>query len=142
MHGKTKPTNPRWKKGKGKKEDPSQKQGQKNCGRCGLHHSKPEHCLAKDKRCLKCQRLGHFAAVCWSRSVSEVNSDRGSASNDSSVGRWFLGALSSDSDQDDKWKLQLKDLLCSKLIPVQILLPFQNLLLIVCQISPSYFHLR
>ena len=46
--------------------------------------------------------MGHVAAFCWSMSVSEVNSDSGSASNDSRVGRWFLGALSSDSDQDDK----------------------------------------
>ena len=29
VHIKKKPTNPRWKKGKGKKEDPSQKQGRK-----------------------------------------------------------------------------------------------------------------
>ena len=142
VHSKKRTTNPRWKKGKGKKEDPSQKQGQKKCGRCGLYHSKPGHCSAKDKRCLKCQKLGRFAAVCWSRYVSEVNSDGGSASNDSSVGRWFLGALSIDSDQDDKWKVQLKDLWCSKLIPVQILLPFQSLPLIVCQISPRYIHLR
>ena len=102
MHSKKKPTNPRWKKGKGNKEDSSQRQGQKKRGRCGLHHSKPEHCLAKDKRCLKCQKVGHVAAVCWSMSVSEVKSDSDSASNDSRVGRWFLGALSSDSDQDDK----------------------------------------
>ena len=46
--------------------------------------------------------MGQVAAVCWSMSLSEVNSDSGSASNDSSAGRWFLGALSSDSDQDDK----------------------------------------
>ena len=38
VHSKKKLTNPRWKKGKGKKEDPSQEQGQKKCGRCGLHH--------------------------------------------------------------------------------------------------------
>ena len=48
----------------------------------------------------RCSRL--VAAVCWSMSVSEVNSDSGSASNDSRVGRWFLSAFSSDSDQDDK----------------------------------------
>ena len=102
MRSKKKPTNPRWKKGKGNKEDPSQRQGQKKRGRCGLHHSKPEHCLAKDKRCLKCQKVDHVAAVCWSMSVSEVKSDSDSASNEGSVGRWFLGALSSDSDQDDK----------------------------------------
>ena len=53
--------------------------------------------------------MGHFAAVCWSKSVSEVNSSGGdSASNDSSAGRWFLGVLSSDLHQDDKWKVQLK----------------------------------
>ena len=40
--------------------------------------------------------------------MSEVNSVSSSASNNSSVGRWFLGALSSDSDQDDQWKVQLK----------------------------------
>ena len=110
VHSKKKASNPLWKKGKGKKEDPSQKQGQKKkCGRCGLNHSKPEHCLAKDKRCLKCQKVVHFAAVCWSKSVSEVNSSGGgSASNDSSAGRWFLGVLSSDLHQDDKWKIQLK----------------------------------
>ena len=39
--------------------------------------------------------MGHFAAVCWSKSVSEVNSSGGGASNYSSVGRWFLGVLSS-----------------------------------------------
>ena len=44
--------------------------------------------------------MGHFAAVCWSKSVS--------ASNDSSAGRWLLGVLSSDLHQDDKWKVQLK----------------------------------
>ena len=41
--------------------------------------------------------------------VSEVHSSGGgSASNDGSTGRCFLGVLSSDLDQDDKWKVQLK----------------------------------
>ena len=41
--------------------------------------------------------------------MSEVNSSGGgSASNDSSAGRWFLRVLSSDLHQDDKWKVQLK----------------------------------
>ena len=38
VHSKKKPTNPRWKKGKGKKEDPSQKQGHvmtsTSCSKC------------------------------------------------------------------------------------------------------------
>ena len=38
------------------------------------------------------------AAVCWSKSVMEVSSSGGGATNGSSVGRLFLGALSGDSD--------------------------------------------
>lgn len=51
---------------------------------------------------------GSFAAVCWSKSVREVSSTGGGATNGSSVDHWFLAALSGDSDQDDKWKVQLK----------------------------------
>ena len=47
VHSKKKPTNPPRKKGKEKKEDPSQKQGQKKCGTCGLHQSKPETLFSK-----------------------------------------------------------------------------------------------
>ena len=39
-------------------------------------------------------KVGHFAAVCWSKSVSEVNnSSGGGVTNGSSVDHWFLGAL-------------------------------------------------
>jgi len=95
-------------KGKEKKEDSSRKQSQKKGGRCGLYHTKPEHCLAKDTKCLKCQKVGHLAAVCWSKSVSEVSSDGSGTTKGRSADHWFLGSLSGDSDQDDKWKVQLK----------------------------------
>ena len=49
-----------------------------------------------------------------------------------SVNRWFFGAWSGDSDQDDKWKVQLT--VSVSQIQVQILLPFQSLPLIVCQV--------
>ena len=52
--------------------------------------------------------MGHFASVCWSKYVSEVSGDSGGATKGNSIDRWFLGALSSDSDQDDKWKVHLK----------------------------------
>ena len=108
VQSKKKPVSSSWRKGKRKKEDSSQKQSQKKCGRCGLHHTRPEQCLAKDKKCLKCQKVGHFAAVCWSKSVREVNSSGGGATNGSSVDRWFLGALSGDSDKTVKWKVHLQ----------------------------------
>ena len=92
IQSKKTPVSFRWRKGKGKKKDSSQKQSQKKCGRCGLPHTKPEQCFAKDKKCLKCQKVGHFAAVCCSKSVSEVNnSSGGGATNGDSVDRWFSG---------------------------------------------------
>ena len=75
--------------------------------------------------------MGQVAAVCWSMSLSEVNSDSGSASNEGRVGRWFLGALSSDSDQDDKEKVQLK--ISRKPVVFKIHTGAD---------SPSYIHLR
>ena len=56
VQSKKTPVSSRWRKGKGKTKDSSQNQSQKKCGRGGLHHTKPEQCLAKDKKCLKCQR--------------------------------------------------------------------------------------
>ena len=51
--------------------------------------------------------MGHFSAVCLTKSVSEVSSDGGGTEKGSSANHWFLGSLSGDSDQDDKWKVQL-----------------------------------
>ena len=93
---------------KGKKEDSSEKQDQTKCGKCGLHHTKPEHCIARGKKCSKCQRVGPFAAVCWSKSVSEVRRNADDATKGSRGDHWLLGALSSDSQQGNKWKVQLK----------------------------------
>ena len=103
---KNKSVNSRGRKAKGTKKDRSEKQGQKKCERCGLHHTKPEHCLARGKKCSKCQRVGHFAAVCWA--VSELRRNADDATKGSRDDHWFLGALSSDSQQDNKSKVQLK----------------------------------
>ncbi|XP_074611079.1 uncharacterized protein LOC141865664 [Acropora palmata] len=102
VHTKKKSVHSRGRKVKGKKEDSSEKQGQKKCGKCGLHSTKPEHCIARGKKCSKCQRVGHFAAVCWSKSVSEVRRNADDATKGSRDDHWFLGALSSDSQQDNK----------------------------------------
>ena len=102
VHTKKKSVHSRRRKVKRKKEDSSEKQGQKKCGKCGLRHTKPEHCIARGKKCSKCQRVGHFAAVCWSKSVSEVRRNADDATKGSMDDHWFLGALSSDSQQDNK----------------------------------------
>ena len=89
VHTKKKSVHPRGRKVKGKKEDSSEKQGQKKCGKCGLNHTKPEHCIARGKKCSKCQRVDHFAAVCWSKSVSEVRRNADDAPKGIRDDHWF-----------------------------------------------------
>ena len=38
----------------------------KYCGQSGVH-PKGQNCPAYNKRCFKCSKLDHFAAVCWTR---------------------------------------------------------------------------
>ena len=54
------------------------------CSRCNRVHKQDETCSARGKRCSKCRKIGHFAAVC--RSVSEVTSDMGGNTE-----QFFLG---------------------------------------------------
>ena len=43
------------------------------CTRCGRNHDDGEECPAKGKKCLKCNKVGHYAAVCHSKaSVHEI----------------------------------------------------------------------
>ena len=52
--------------------------------------------------------MGHFAAMCRSKFVNEVQRDDGVVAKGSSVDHWFLGALSGDSLADNRWRVQLK----------------------------------
>ena len=52
--------------------------------------------------------MGHFAAVCLSKLVNKVQRDDGVVAKGSAVDHWFLGALSDDSLEDNKWRVQLK----------------------------------
>lgn len=42
------------------------------CTRCGRNHMEAEQCHAKGKKCMKCNKIGHFAAVCYSKAVQEI----------------------------------------------------------------------
>ncbi|KAL6490170.1 hypothetical protein MHYP_G00005150 [Metynnis hypsauchen] len=56
------------------------------CTRCGRNHTEAEQCNAKGKKCMKCNKIGHFAAVCYSKVVQEVTE----AGEDDTV---FLGSV-------------------------------------------------
>ena len=82
------PVSSRWRKEKGRKRiHPKNKLKRSVADAVSIMQSQKE-CFAKDKKCLKCQKVGFCAAVCWSKSVSEVNnSSGGGATNGSSVDR-------------------------------------------------------
>ena len=85
LQGQKKPVPSRPRRGKEKKAESSQKLGQKKCGRYGLNHTKLEHCLLKDEKCLECQKVGYFAAVCRSK----VQRDDGVVAKGSGGDHWF-----------------------------------------------------
>ena len=69
-----------------------------NCGKSPLH--KREDCPAKQAKCHKCQKIGHFARVCKSKSVNHVENEN-EFRNEA-----FLGSVRSESNSD-KWKINL-----------------------------------
>ncbi len=94
---------------------PAQSQGNHSsgsnprCGKCGRSpHEDSSKCPAKDKRCRKCNKMGHFATVCRSapvdKGVSEVTEN------------FFLGSVT--CEETDAWQVQLK--LGGKLVTFKI----------------------
>ena len=59
-----------------KRRDYSQRQGEnrfssnrqgKQCTRCGRHHERNEKCRAATEKCRKCDKIGHFEKMCFSK---------------------------------------------------------------------------
>ena len=44
------------------------------CGRCGRSHRPDDACPARDRKCRKCNKIGHFQQMCRTRHVKEVTS--------------------------------------------------------------------
>ncbi|XP_046855956.1 uncharacterized protein K02A2.6-like [Xenia sp. Carnegie-2017] len=86
---------------------PDQHSRKKNrqCSRCGrstIH--KREDCPANNKTCLKCNKQGHFAAVCRSNSSAKIQSVDDNSTD--SPGDFFLGTIS-DIENERKWAIDL-----------------------------------
>ncbi|XP_028177079.1 uncharacterized protein LOC135088230 [Ostrinia nubilalis] len=54
-----------------------QQEQQLQCSKCGMTHN-INKCPAYGKRCIKCNKLNHFARVCFKKNVYEVQSDESS----------------------------------------------------------------
>lgn len=64
------------------------------CSRCGRNHTDVEQCPAKGKKCNKCNKIGHFAAACFSKTaVQEITE----TDEDDTV---FLGSVDLKQSKD------------------------------------------
>ena len=68
-----------------------------SCSRCGHspHHDQ-QRCLARQARCRKCGKLGHFQAVCHSKNVREVSLGNDGDTDELDV---FLGTVTNDENE-------------------------------------------
>ena len=81
---------------------------QQNCPRCGRKHGEEETCPAKGKRCQKCNKLSHFAAVC--RSSTNRREVDAAAEDDTHASEVFeLGSVgpSNDNTSEPPWRVTL-----------------------------------
>ena len=78
---------------RGKQSEREKRENQrKDCRYCGSQHDKG-HCLAFGKVCKKCEKRNHFAKVCLSRKVDEINAPSSSHSSDESTDSFFIGSV-------------------------------------------------
>ena len=65
------------------------------CMRCGRNHAEGEQCPAKGKKCMKCNKIGHFAAACYSKTavqeITEADEDEDTV---------FLGSVELKQSKD------------------------------------------
>ena len=82
---------------------PDNPQGCSRCGKIPAHDK--AHCPAKDAICRKCNKRGHFQAVCRSAKVGGIQGSTGQ--DDGETNEAFLGALECPPKRDDPWVVNL-----------------------------------
>ncbi|KAK7929206.1 hypothetical protein WMY93_005601 [Mugilogobius chulae] len=71
-------------------EDRYEQQSSGNCSRCKRQHGKGQPCPARNKRCRKCNKIGHFEVACFTKALKEVIVVPTEKDNDD---QFFLGAI-------------------------------------------------
>ena len=89
---------PRKKNFSHKKKNPQQPSSDR-CRNCGLEH-RSKTCPAKDKKCIKCKKVGHFRAVCPNKQRSTDEVEQEVTDDDNS---FFLGEVDCARIQSKPW---------------------------------------
>ena len=93
----------------GPREQNPHTESRNKCGRCGRTPSHPwSRCPAKEVKCHKCRRIGHFKVACRSGRVLEVD-EYGLGDSESEIEDAFLGSVSVsvDSVKSTGWFVDL-----------------------------------
>ena len=81
-----------------------------SCGRCGKFpaHAK-RFCPAKDKRCLKCDKIGHFVDYCWDNSDNKPKTQGRVNEISNNMEELFLGAVTCQDKvgNSENWTVDL-----------------------------------
>ncbi|XP_077862706.1 uncharacterized protein LOC144344781, partial [Saccoglossus kowalevskii] len=89
--------------GKPKRVEPDRKH--KSCFRCGGKYPHSGECPARDQKCRKCDKTGHFAKVCRSKILQHVNSATTkdfSSSDDDYAYHITVSSISTNQQPDTK----------------------------------------
>ncbi|XP_013882267.1 uncharacterized protein K02A2.6 [Austrofundulus limnaeus] len=82
-----------------------------SCSRCNRQHGKTQQCPAKNKRCRKCNKMGHFEIVCKTQMLKEVTVASDNQADGDSM--FFLGAVTDKQtiieqpDSGNEWLIEL-----------------------------------
>ena len=82
------------------KQPQKQANSRSKCGKCGNHHSKGQ-CPAYGKKCLKCHKRNHFAAVCKSQKSVHLMHNDDSDQSDTEGPDHFIGGVNSNQSSNE-----------------------------------------
>ena len=76
----------------------------KKCIRCGKNPHSQDACPAKDATCRKCQKKGHFTAMCFTKAIRNVEQDS------SALGSFYLDTIQNTQDTNF-WTTDVKKIM-------------------------------
>jgi hypothetical protein len=87
--------------------------------RCNRKNVNESQCPARGKKCGKCAKIGHFAAVCRTKTVQRKAVGEISKTSDELVREWdetfFLCSVMLCNRDKDPWQVDLKVLMSQKI---------------------------
>ena len=108
FHGRRSSNEGQWQK----KQEQSESKHQPTCSRCNRQHGKIHPCPAKNKKCRRCNKIGHFEAACQTRMLKEVTAMPSSTTDTDEM--FFLGEVNEtvsdimdQKDSENEWLVNL-----------------------------------